>query len=93
MVADRARRRSSNLQASSVKDFACLGRRDALALPLDQLLIETLFQHLDLLADGGLRNKVERGGFGETAGLNQITERFERLDVHDGIIRQAYPQY
>src|SRR5262245_26318554 len=73
-----------NLLAFGVKDSPGLGGRHAPRRPaaLDQPLFESLFERLDLLADGRLRNEVERGGFRKTPGLDQVTEGFECLDVH-----------
>src|SRR5215813_6024199 len=73
-----------NLLAFGVKDSSGLGGRHAPRRPaaLDQPLFESLFKRLDLLADGRLRNEVERGGFRKTPGLDQVTESFECLDVH-----------
>src|SRR5262249_11322490 len=53
-----------NLPAFGVENPSGFGERHAFApAPLDQLLVESLFERFDLLADGRLRYEIERGRF------------------------------
>src|SRR5262245_14827358 len=80
-----------NLPTFGVKNPPGLGGRHATRRPaaLDQPLFESLFERLDLLADGRLGNEVERGGFRKTPRLDQVTEGFECLNVHVLLTRAA----
>ncbi len=74
--------RLDDLLAVIVKHLAFAREAESFLAALDQQRLEDAFQGGDLLADGGLRDAVDLGGFGETFGFCQITKHFQTLNLH-----------
>jgi hypothetical protein len=69
--------------------FGC--KSEILLAALDEQGFELPFQGADRLANGGLGDLVDLGGFGEALGFAQITEDFQRFQLMEELNRNPVP--
>jgi hypothetical protein len=60
---------------------ACLCEHHAAAVAVKQILPKFQFEVRDLTAQGGLPNREESGGIGETAELSNVAKIFELFEI------------
>jgi hypothetical protein len=61
------------------------GEPESLSAALNQPRLENVLQRDDLLADGGLRDPVQLGRFGELFSFDRITIDFQAVNIHKEI--------
>ena len=71
-----------NPLAVIVNNLALGGEPEILLAPLDEPRLELALQCANALADSGLGDLVDLGGFGEAFGFAQVAKHFQGFQLH-----------